>query len=66
MRLLFRLLFICFLLIFVFASCTKTDLGSAGDSTKIAFDGGGAAVGNGGGSQTAGVLTAGEWNDFDN
>ena len=66
MRLLLRLLFICFLLTFVFASCTKSDLGGAGDSTKIAFDGGGATVGNGGGSQTPGVLTAGEWNDFDN
>lgn len=40
-------------------------MGSAGDySAKIA-DAGGAAVG-GGGNQTPGVLTAGEWNDLDN
>jgi von Willebrand factor type A domain len=63
MRLLFRHLFICFLLAFVFASCTKSDLGGGASDAKIAAD---AAVGNGGGSQTAGVLTAGEWNDFAN
>lgn len=64
MRLLFRLLFICFLLTFFFSSCTKSDLGGSASEAKIAD--GGAAVGNGRGSQTAGVLTAGEWNDFNN
>ncbi len=65
MRLLFRLLCICFILTFVFSSCTKSDLGGGSASDAKIADGG-AAVGNGGGSQTPGVLTAGEWNDFNN
>ncbi len=64
MRLLFRLLCIYLVLTFVFASCTKSDLGGASSEAKIAD--GSPATGNGGGSQTAGVLTAGEWNDFNN
>lgn len=68
-------IFICLLIIlFVALSCTKADLAKSSGSGEYSSaitdkaGGSGSSGGNGGDStkQDAGVLTAGEWNDFEN
>lgn len=65
-------IFICLFIILSFVlSCTKADLGKASSDSEYfsgITDASSSGGGNGGDSsiQTAGVLTAGEWNDFDN
>ena len=66
MRLLFRLLYLLLLLNFGISSCTKSDLSTGSSSISADIVSTVSSGGNNGGTQNAGVLTAGEWNDFDN
>ncbi len=61
----FRLIIVSIFCSFLFASCEKGGISSK-DGSGFSSGVGGGSIGGGGNTPQPGVLTAGEWNDFDN